>query len=144
MNALIYGIQKAQEYKARRRWSRREVNRLLPDYTGRVILITIIVAMIAFVGLILRMEAANADEWQWSYGRNPDITYTTMYVNVSANSHLNGRDKPDVHASIEAKFYCGEAVEVAKIVDDWALVLGGECGHVWCKVEYLSYEEVVQ
>jgi hypothetical protein len=62
----------------------------------------------------------------------------TMYVIVAEESWLNGRYEPDASSSIEARFPSGAAVEVYEASGAWAKVAGGECGYVWCAINYLS------
>lgn len=61
----------------------------------------------------------------------------TQAVYVTA-SELNGREEPDMSASIEAHFYRGDELEAIGYKCGWVEVYGGETGTVWCKAEHLT------
>lgn len=61
----------------------------------------------------------------------------TLYVCTSGGD-LNGRYKPSIHSSVEARFSNGEALEAVSYMEGWVEVVGGESGTVWCSQEYLS------
>ena len=61
----------------------------------------------------------------------------TLYV-ITNGDDLNGRASPSKHASVEAHFENGEAVEAVSYQDGWVEVVGGETGTVWCSQDYLS------
>ncbi len=63
---------------------------------------------------------------------------TQLYVTVADGSWLNGRLKPDAHSRVEARFQAGDTVDVYAVSGSWAKVAGGECGFVWCSLDYLS------
>ena len=60
---------------------------------------------------------------------------TIMYVTAS---ELNGRYEASTDSSIEAHFYYGDEVEAVSQKKGWIEVIGGECGTVWCKADYLT------
>lgn len=62
---------------------------------------------------------------------------TQMYV-MNVTSWLNGRVEPDKDSGIEARFLLGDTVDVYEVSGQWARVAGGECGYVWCSVDYLA------
>lgn len=61
----------------------------------------------------------------------------TLYV-CTKGDPLNGRSAPNKHASVEARFENGEAVEAVSYKVGWVEVVGGESGTVWCSQDYLS------
>ncbi len=63
---------------------------------------------------------------------------TRLYVTVADGSWLNGRLEPNAHSSVEARFQAGDTVDVYAVSGTWAKVAGGECGFVWCSIDYLS------
>ncbi len=63
----------------------------------------------------------------------------TMYVTVSEDSYLNGRERPDKHSQALCRFASGDEVNVLDIQDGWAkLDYGGEAEYSFVSLDYLS------
>lgn len=87
----------------------------------------LLLVLTALLGVLAFTVAARAEE-------EP----VQMYVVVSESSWLNGRYAPSKASSEEAYFYRGDIVDVYEVQDGWARVKGGECGYVWCCIDFLS------
>ena len=95
--------------------------------SDKCLLVAAIIVAIIFALPLLSMAVAE------------DVQPTQMYVvDVAEDSWLNGRTQPDKDSSIEARFLLGTEVDVYEVSGQWARVAGGECGYVWCSVDYLS------
>lgn len=91
-------------------------------------ILTVLLLLLAGALITLAfLDAAQAED-------NP----TQLYVTVADGSWLNGRLEPDAHSSVEARFQAGDTVDVYAVSGAWAKVAGGECGFVWCSLDYLS------
>lgn len=63
----------------------------------------------------------------------------TMYVTVSEDSYLNGRERPDRHSQALCRFSAGDEVNVLDIQDGWAkLDYGGEAECSFVSLDYLA------
>lgn len=63
----------------------------------------------------------------------------TMYVDVKAGTHLNGRERPKKGTDILCYFERGDAVNVIDVKNGWAkLDEGGEASNCWVSLDYLT------
>lgn len=73
------------------------------------------------------------------FGRLATAGAETMYVTVSEDSYLNGRESPDRHSQALCRFSAGDEVNVLDIQDGWAkLDYGGEAEYSFVSLDYLS------
>ncbi|MEG0995652.1 MAG: hypothetical protein RSH26_01690 [Clostridia bacterium] len=62
----------------------------------------------------------------------------TVYVKPDVSPFLNGRTEQGLGGELEARFSPGDALDVVEYGDDWLRVLGGECGTVWVRGDYVT------